>query len=101
MLISETLTFTIKNQVEFDMSTTEAPSRVFEEIARLFASKPSDEQILSFCPSTLTTQRATQLLQWNRDGQLDNELRNELDQYEQAELLMRMVKAEIRARQGR
>ena len=31
---------------------------------------------------------------------MDDDLRHELDQYEQAELLMRMVKAQISARQG-
>jgi hypothetical protein len=82
------------------MSTTEAASKVFEEIARLFGSAPNDEQILSFRPSAHVAERASQLLQLNRAGQLDDELRHELDQYEQAELLMRMVKAQIRARQG-
>ena len=82
------------------MSTTEAASKVFEEIAHLFASTPSDEQILGFRPSTEVSQRAAQLLELNRNGINDDDLRHELDQYEQAELLMRMIKARIRARQG-
>lgn len=82
------------------MSTTEAVSKVFEEIAQLFGSGPTDEQILNFRPSSDVAQRATQLLLLNRTGRIDGDLKRELDQYEQAELLMRMVKARIRARQG-
>ena len=82
------------------MSTTEAASKVFEEIAQLFGSGPTDEQILNFRPSADVALRASQLLSLNRTGRMDDELRHELDQYEQAELLMRMVKAQIRARQG-
>jgi len=81
------------------MPTTEAASKIFEEIARLFGSGPTDEQILSFRPSAHVADRASQLLQLNRTGQLGDDLRHELDQYEQAELLMRMVKAQIRSRQ--
>jgi hypothetical protein len=82
------------------MSTTEAASKVFEEIAQLFASSPNDEQILSFKPSAEVAQRASQLLILNRNSHGDDDLRHEIDQYEQAELLMRMVKAQIRARRG-
>ena len=80
------------------MSTTEAASKVFEEITQLFASAPNDEQILSFRPSAEVAQRASQLLNLNRSGEVDEDLRHELDQYEQAELLMRMVKAQIHSR---
>ena len=83
------------------MSTTVAASEVFEEIAHLFASTPSDDQILNFRPSEEVSQRATQLLELNRAGINDDELRHELDQYEEAELLMRMIKARIRALQGK
>jgi transposase len=82
------------------MSTIEAASKVLEEIAQLFGSGPTDEQILNFRPSADVAQRASQLLSLNRPGQMDDEVRHELDQYEQAELLMRMVKAQIRSRQG-
>ncbi len=44
------------------MSTTEAESKVFEEIAQLFGSGPTDEQILNFRLSADVTQRAAQLL---------------------------------------
>ena len=80
------------------MSTAEAASKVLEEIAQLFGSGPTDEQILSFRPSAEIAQRASHLLILNRKGQVDEDLKHELDQYEQAELLMRMVKAQIRSR---
>lgn len=82
------------------MSTTEAGSKIFEEIASLFASAPSDERILGFRPSSEVTLRASQLLELNRCGRMDEETKHELDQYEQSELLMRMVKAQIRSRHG-
>ncbi len=66
------------------MSTTEAASKVFEEIAQLFGSGPTDEQILNFRPSADVVQRASKLLSLNRTGQMDDDLKHELDQYEQA-----------------
>jgi hypothetical protein len=88
------------SEIRSSISTTEAASKVFEEIAQLFGSVPTDEQILNFRPSADVAQRASQLLSLNRTGQMDDDLKHELDQYEQAELLMRMVKARIHARQG-
>ena len=82
------------------MSTVEASSKLFEEIAGLFSSGPSQRQILDFRPSEGAIQRARELLELNRQDQLSDELRRELDQYEQAELLMRLVKARIRASQA-
>lgn len=82
------------------MSTTQAVSKVFVEISQLFGSGPTDEQILNFRPSAEVAKRASQLLSLNSTGQMDDDLKHELDQYEHAELLMRMVKAQIRARQG-
>lgn len=57
------------------MSTTEAASKVFEEIAELFGSGPTDEQIFNFRPSADVVQRASQLLSLKRTGQ--NRLRSE------------------------
>jgi hypothetical protein len=82
------------------MSTTQTAAKVFEEIAELFGSCPTDDQILDYRPSAEVVQRASHLLSLNRNGSINDELKLELDHYEQAELLMRMVKARIRARQG-
>ncbi len=81
------------------MTTTQAPSKIFEEIAVLFASDPRPQQILEFRPSDSAARRASELLDLNRQGRLGEQQRQELDQFEQAELLMRLVKARIRAGQ--
>lgn len=83
------------------MSSTQAPSKLFEEIADLFASDPSPQTILDFRPSDSAIQRASELLDLNRQGRLGDDQRQELDQFEQAELLMRLVKSRIRAGQDR
>lgn len=79
------------------MSSVETPSPIFEEIASLFASAPTPQQILEFRPSDRTSKRASELLELNRSGNLSKQSIAELDQFEQAELLMRLVKARIRA----
>ena len=77
------------------MSSVESPSRIFEEIATLFATAPTANEILEFRPSEKTKQRVSELLELNRQGKLDEKLTSEFDQYEQAEMLMRLVKARI------
>jgi len=67
----------------------------------LFASAPTTAEILDFRPSEQTQQRASELLELNRSESLDKRTATELDQYEQAELLMRLVKARIRSEQIR
>jgi hypothetical protein len=79
------------------MASLQSPLRILEEIAELFASDPRPQEILAFRLSDATVQRASELLELNRNGQLDHELVHELDQFEQAELLLRLVKARIRA----
>jgi len=81
------------------MPTAPDASTLFDEIATLFASAPSPEDILQFRPSQASLDRAGQLLELNRENALDDASRAELDQLEQAELLMRLVKARIRVNQ--
>lgn len=81
------------------MSTAPIASSLFDEIATLFASAPSPSTILDFRPSQTSTERANRLLELNRENALDEPSRRELEQFEQAELLMRLVKARIRANQ--
>lgn len=82
------------------MSTKPSASSLFDEVATLFASAPSKNSILEFRPSQATIERANQLLELNRANALDEASRRELDQFELAELLMRLVKARIRASQN-
>lgn len=78
------------------MSTAhQAPSALFEEIATLFASAPSPQQIAEFKPSQPVIDRVTALLELNRRGELTSDKTEELNQIEQAELLMRVVKTRI------
>lgn len=82
------------------MPSVQAPSKLFDELATLFASGASREELLNFRPSQESIQRATELLELSRQNQLDDDQRREFDQYEQAELLMRLVKARIRANEA-
>ncbi|MBB3205402.1 hypothetical protein FHS27_001202 [Rhodopirellula rubra] len=69
---------------------------MFDEIATLFASAPSADTVLQFRPSSASVDRASELLELNRRGTLDDAAREELNQLEFAELLMQSVKARIR-----
>lgn len=79
------------------------PSTVgaLEEIADLLAGGPSPEELLAFRPSAQTQARAEELLEKLKDGRLAAEERAELDQFEQAERFMRLVKARIQAGKAR
>lgn len=79
------------------MPQLQTTSLLFDEIAELFASAPQTEEILQFTPSDETVSRANELLEFNRSGNATEDVRRELEQFEQAELLMRLVKARIRA----
>jgi len=81
------------------MSSPPTNSMLFEELSILFASAPSPQSILEFRPSQTSIDRANYLLELNRQNAIDEATRGELDQFEQAELLMRLVKARIRANQ--
>ncbi len=81
------------------MAQIQSPSRLFDEIAELFASAPQPAEILAFKPSVASVNRASELLALNRTGHVTEDIRQELEQFEQAELLMRLVKARIRAGQ--
>ena len=72
-----------------------------KEIAEFLASGPSPEQLLQFRPSPHTQARAQELLDKLKDGCLSADERRELDQFEHAERLVRLVKARIHARAAR
>lgn len=72
-----------------------------EEIADFLACGPSPEELLQFRPSPQTQARAEELLAKLKDGCLSAGERGELDQFEQAERLMRLVKARIQAGKAR
>jgi hypothetical protein len=82
------------------MPDDHAPHSLLEELAILFADSPSPKAILDFRPSQPLVDRANELLQLSRTNQLDDETKHELDQFEYAEILMRLVKARIRKKQS-
>lgn len=82
------------------MSTVQTPTRLLEEIADLFASSPDHDQVLGFQPSEAVRRRAGELLAKLRNESLAPDEQRELDQFEQAELLMRLVKARLRGREA-
>ncbi|TWT97160.1 hypothetical protein [Neorhodopirellula pilleata] len=83
------------------MSDDHAPSSLLEELAILFADSPSPKAILDFRPSQPLVDRANELLQLSRTNHLDDETKGELNQFEFAEILMRLVKARIRKNQNK
>jgi hypothetical protein len=85
----------------YPMASTRTTLGALEEIADFLASGPSPEELLQFRPSPQTQARAEELLDGLKDGCLSAEERRELDQFEQAERLMRLVKARIQAGKAR
>jgi hypothetical protein len=79
------------------MTVAETQARVLDELAAFLASGPSREELLAFRFSEQTRQRAHELLDKLRDGHLTEEEERELDQFEQADLLMQLVAARIHA----
>jgi hypothetical protein len=77
-----------------------APS-IFHELATLLASEPSREELLKFRPSAALQRRARSLLARQGEARLNDQEQRELDELLHAELLMRLVKATIRAEQSR
>jgi hypothetical protein len=72
----------------------------WEEIAEFLASGPSPEQILSFRPSEVSQMRASELLQKQNEGPISFEEEKALDEFEQIERFMRLMKAKVRIKKA-
>jgi hypothetical protein len=68
-----------------------------DEIAALVASQPTRDALLAFRPSPSSQARMSELLDLQRQRALGVDEVRELDQFMQAEMLMRLVKARLRA----
>lgn len=79
------------------MATVESSARILEEIADFLARRPAPQEVVDFRPSEGVQRRASELLERNREGELTAQERQELDQFTHAELLMRLIKARMRA----
>jgi hypothetical protein len=82
------------------VETVQSTSIYHDELVDFLASAPSREQLLNFRPSEEVRRRARGLLAKIRDGSLTNEEQQELDQFEQAELLMQLICARIHAQKA-
>ena len=65
----------------------------YREMFDFLASGPSPQQIIAHRPSTTLQERVAELLEKNREAQLNESESAELDGYEQAEDLLGMLKA--------
>jgi hypothetical protein len=80
------------------MPATERATILTAQIADFLAACPSREELLRYRPSAEVQERARKLLRKNGDGSITKSELWELDQYEHAEMLMRLVKARLRAK---
>jgi hypothetical protein len=75
-----------------------AQSPVYQEVFDFLVSSPTPEQILAFRPSESTQERIRALLEANKANRLTAEEQIKLDEFEQVEHFVRMLK--IYARQS-
>jgi len=76
------------------MSIAQPPA--YREVYHFLASAPSHEEILAFRPSEATQERIRALLAANMEGRLTAEEQAELDEFEQIEHVVRMLKLHTR-----
>jgi hypothetical protein len=69
-----------------------APAPVYQEVYYFLASAPSREAILAFRPSEETQERLRQLLALNAEERATETEQAELDEFEQVEHFVRMLK---------
>ncbi|MDA0837087.1 MAG: hypothetical protein O3B01_05455 [Planctomycetota bacterium] len=77
----------------------EAPEKIIfvEEVADFLADRPSPEQILAYRPSNAVQGRFTELLEKKRNGELTANEEEELSEFQQTEILLRLIKAKLRS----
>ncbi len=70
----------------------------YDEVLEFLTSTPTPQQIIAFRPSEATQAHINALLEANRNGQLTPHERDELDEFEQIEHLMRSLKIHAQAK---
>jgi hypothetical protein len=90
----------LENFSEADLMATAQESIGWEEIAEFLASGPSPEEILAFRPSEVLQTRARELLLKKNEGSVSWEEERELDEFEQIERFMRLMKAKVRTKKA-
>ena len=92
------------NEVEIDGSPSRGAkmSAVLEgviyldEVAEFLASRPLPAEVLAFRPSEAVEARFAELIANQRAANLSDEEREELEQFQQTEMLLRLLKARWR-----
>jgi hypothetical protein len=69
------------------------PTQVYRYVLDFLASQPTPEQIANFRPTAEMQGRMQYLLSRSQEGQLTEDERQELDEYERIEHLIIMIKA--------
>lgn len=77
------------------------PSSLFNEILDFLSSTPTPEAILAFRPSSSLQARASELLEKNRTGNLSDEDRAELDEFQRMNHFMSMLKIRASEKVGK
>jgi hypothetical protein len=73
-----------------------ATNPVYLEIVDFFASGTTPQTVVDFRPSAAAQQRALELLELAKEGQLTPEQASELDHFTELEHILRMAKARAR-----
>jgi hypothetical protein len=85
--------------IEFGLQkVTHAQYGLHNEVTEFLASSPSPRAIINFRPSAEAQTRVTELLNKNQDGTLSPDEQAELDQYENLDYIMTLVKAQAHRR---
>ncbi len=66
---------------------------MYDELLDLLLGRPSADEILRFRPSASAQARVDELLERNRSGRLSPEDEVQLDEFEQSEHMVRLLKA--------
>jgi hypothetical protein len=78
-----------------------APVSAYDEVYEFLVSRPTPEEIIAFRPSPVTQTRVQALLDANRNASLTPDERRELDEFDQVEHMVRMLKIKAREKLAR
>ncbi len=73
-----------------------ASNSIYLEIVDFFASGTTPQTVVDFQPSAAAQQRALELLELSKQGQLTPEQESELEHFTELEHILRMAKARAR-----
>lgn len=82
------------------MSVVQAPNPLLEVFADLIAGGATPAEILAFHPTAETTARVSQLIEKLKSDALTPEEDHDLTMFQQAETMLRLVKARLRQSQS-